>query len=85
MNILVTGAAGFIGAAVSQYLLDRADSVTGIDDLNNYYDISLKKARLKRLTESDLFTFKKLDISNRINVSKIFASNYALVKLWQIE
>ena len=43
MTILVTGAAGFIGAALSQHLLDRGDDVVGVDDLNHYYDVNLKK------------------------------------------
>ena len=47
MKILVTGAAGFIGAAVSQYLINRGDDVVGIDNINDYYDIALKHARLE--------------------------------------
>jgi UDP-glucuronate 4-epimerase len=51
MNILVTGAAGFIGAAVCQALLQRGDSVTGIDNLSDYYDVSLKRRVWKPLWE----------------------------------
>ena len=49
MTILVTGAAGFIGAALSQYLLDRGDDVVGVDNLNDYYDVNLKKIGWKAL------------------------------------
>ena len=74
MKILVTGAAGFIGAALSQFLLDRDDTVVGVDDLNDYYDVSLKKARLDRLTSSTRFLFQNLNISNRDHVSDLFLS-----------
>jgi UDP-glucuronate 4-epimerase len=63
--ILVTGAAGFIGAAVSEALLARGEQVLGIDNLNDYYDVALKEARLARLTPQAGFTFRKLDISDR--------------------
>jgi UDP-glucuronate 4-epimerase len=67
MKVLVTGAAGFIGAAVTRRLLARGDSVTGIDNLNDYYDVSLKEARLARLREDgdDSFDFRKIDFSER--------------------
>jgi len=64
-TILVTGAAGFIGAAVSHALLDRGDQIIGIDNLNDYYDVGLKQARLKRLTERAGFAFHQADISDR--------------------
>ena len=73
MKILVTGAAGFIGSALSRFLLDRGDEVVGIDDLNDYYDVRLKKARLERLTNFENFTFQKLDISIRPKVSTLFS------------
>ncbi|HKY79907.1 MAG TPA: SDR family NAD(P)-dependent oxidoreductase, partial [Sphingobium sp.] len=66
--ILVTGAAGFIGAAVAQALLRRGEQVIGIDNLNDYYEVSLKEARLARLTANVNFTFRKLDISDRDGV-----------------
>ena len=52
MKILVTGAAGFIGAALSERLLARGEEVVGVDNLNDYYDVELKNARLARLTSS---------------------------------
>jgi UDP-glucuronate 4-epimerase len=63
--ILVTGAAGFIGAQVARALLARGDSVLGVDNLNAYYDVSLKEARLEPLKTSNGFLFRKLDISDR--------------------
>jgi UDP-glucuronate 4-epimerase len=69
--ILVTGAAGFIGAAVSQALLARGEQVIGLDNLNDYYEVSLKEARLARLTPQPGFTFRKLDISDRDGVLKL--------------
>ena len=65
MRILVTGAAGFIGARLSERLLARGDEVVGIDNLNDYYDPTLKDARLKRLTPHANFEFHKLDIADR--------------------
>jgi UDP-glucuronate 4-epimerase len=52
MKILVTGAAGFIGARLSERLLERRDEVIGVDNLNDYYDVTLKEARLQRLISS---------------------------------
>ena len=75
MNILVTGAAGFIGAALCRVLLDRGDQVVGVDDLNAYYDVNLKKARLEELTSSTRFLFQKLDIANRVEISDLFSSS----------
>jgi UDP-glucuronate 4-epimerase len=63
--ILVTGAAGFIGAAVAQALLARGESVLGLDNLNDYYDVKLKEARLARLADQPGFTFRKLDIADQ--------------------
>ena len=63
MKILVTGAAGFIGAAVSHYLTNRGDEVVGIDNINDYYDVNLKHARLAHLQTSpaaSLFSFVEI-------------------------
>jgi len=65
MKVLVTGAAGFVGYHVSAALLARGDAVIGVDDLNPYYDVALKEARLARLAADDGFTFHKLDIAER--------------------
>ena len=65
MSILVTGAAGFIGFHVARTLLDRGERVIGIDNLNDYYDVSLKEARLAQLREHRNFTFAKLDVADR--------------------
>lgn len=78
MKILVTGSAGFIGFHVSLSLLRRGEDVVGVDNLNDYYDVSLKKARLKELTEFNKinkdsnFNFIKLDISSTKDVEKLF-------------
>jgi UDP-glucuronate 4-epimerase len=65
MTVLVTGAAGFIGYHVCEALLDRGESVVGVDDLNDYYDPALKQARLNRLEGRGGFSFHKLDIADR--------------------
>ncbi len=75
MKTLITGAAGFIGNELALRLTDRGDQVTGIDNLNNYYDVSLKQARLDRLKNKPNFTFKKLDIANRPAIETLFAEN----------
>ena len=64
MKVIVTGAAGFIGSHVSQALIGRGDEVIGLDNLNDYYDVSLKQARLNRLTPHDAFTFHKIDLAD---------------------
>jgi UDP-glucuronate 4-epimerase len=74
MRILVTGVAGFIGSTLALRLLDRGDTVVGIDNLNDYYDVSLKEARLKRCTHSR-FTFERIDIVDRPRMAALFASN----------
>lgn len=73
MNILVTGAAGFIGMHTSLRLLERGDEVIGVDNLNDYYDVSLKEARLARLTPSPAFKFHKLGVEDREGIAKLFA------------
>ena len=73
MSILITGAAGFIGSHVAHRLLARGDTVVGIDNLNTYYDVTLKEARLARLLEHPRFSFHKLDISDREGVNGTLA------------
>ena len=73
MKILVTGAAGFIGAALCKRLLDRDDDVVGVDNINDYYDINLKLARLNQLIEYERFKFIKIDISDRNLISELFS------------
>ena len=74
MKVLVTGAAGFIGMHVCQLLLARGDTVLGIDNLNNYYDPALKRARLDRLQKHSGFQFQKIDIADRAGMDALFAS-----------
>ena len=73
MNICVTGAAGFIGSAVAERLLQRGDTVVGIDNLSDYYDVALKEARLARLTAQRNFSFLRLDIASREEVREFFS------------
>ena len=75
MKILVTGVAGFIGAALATRLLERGDTVLGIDNLSDYYDVSLKEARLARVGKHSNFTFSKLDIVDRKNLETLFREN----------
>jgi UDP-glucuronate 4-epimerase len=75
MNVLVTGAAGFIGFFLSKTLLENGDTVVGVDNLNDYYDVALKKGRLEILERFDGFSFELLDISDREGVEKLFAAN----------
>jgi UDP-glucuronate 4-epimerase len=65
MKVLLTGAAGFIGYHTTQALLKRGDDVVGVDNLNAYYEVSLKEARLKQLTAQKGFAFERLDIADR--------------------
>ena len=74
MKILVTGAAGFIGSALAHRLLDRGDEVVGIDDLNDYYDVRLKQARLDLLSARAGFRHVLLDIVERKEMGEIFAA-----------
>ncbi|MCE1239395.1 MAG: SDR family NAD(P)-dependent oxidoreductase, partial [Azonexaceae bacterium] len=74
MKILVTGAAGFIGCETALRLLERGDEVVGIDNLNDYYEVALKDARLARLNGRPGFRFVKLDIADRQGVAELFAT-----------
>jgi len=74
MKILVTGAAGFIGYHTAKRLLERGDEVVGLDNLNEYYDVTLKVARLKQLERHENFRFVKLDLADRAGMEKLFAA-----------
>ncbi len=79
-NILVTGAAGFIGFYVSKHLLDKNEQVYGIDDLNNYYDVNLKLDRLAQLQKQPNFQFDKINLANRDDITKLFTqTNFDVV------
>ena len=82
MKILVTGAVGFIGFHLCEKLLEDKQQVLGIDNINNYYDVNLKKNRLKQLISNKSFKFKKIDISDNNFVKKIYSSvkNIKIIK-----
>jgi len=73
MKILVTGAAGFIGFHTARALLDRGDQVVGLDNLNDYYDVSLKQARLAELEGRNGFKFVKADLADDAAIEELFA------------
>jgi UDP-glucuronate 4-epimerase len=75
MKVLVTGTAGFIGNALARVLLQRGDEVVGIDNLNDYYDVNLKKARLARLADYNGFTDVRVDIGDQKAMQEVFASH----------
>jgi len=72
MKILVTGSAGFIGSALSLRLLERGDEVIGLDNLNDYYDVNLKKARLARIEQHTNFTDIRLNLEDREGIAALF-------------
>ena len=73
-NILVTGSAGFVGFHLCQKLLANGETVIGVDNLNDYYDVNLKQARLEQLFPYDNFQFFQLDIANRDKIAELFAT-----------
>ena len=73
-SILVTGCAGFIGSALTRRLLDGGHRVTGLDNLNDYYEVSLKKARLALFEKNPAFAFHKMDVADTAAVQKLFES-----------
>ena len=74
-HIMITGVAGFIGSTLAIRLLDRGDKVYGIDNMNDYYSVALKEARLARFMQHPNFTFEKLDIADREGVARLFRDN----------
>ena len=75
MRILITGVAGFIGSMLALRLLARGDVVHGIDNLNDYYDVALKEARLARCSGHTAFTFEQIDITDRTGMERLFRDN----------
>jgi UDP-glucuronate 4-epimerase len=79
MRVLVTGAAGFIGAATSAALLARGNEVVGVDNVNDYYPAPLKRARLDRLTPMRNFSFHEIDIADHAGLSRAAAGHFDLI------
>jgi UDP-glucuronate 4-epimerase len=75
MSVLVTGAAGFIGYYTSKALLEKGQQVIGVDNLNDYYDVSLKQSRLNNLQRQAGFSFSQLDIADRDSIYTLFRAN----------
>jgi len=75
MKVLITGSAGFIGSTLALRLLDRGDEVVGIDNLNDYYDVELKKARLARVARYPGFTDLRIDLEDRAAMETAFATH----------
>lgn len=71
---LVTGAAGFIGFHTSKRLLERGDEVVGLDGINDYYDVTLKEARLAQLTSHPNFRFERVQLEDRVEMERVFAT-----------
>ena len=74
MKILVTGTAGFIGSHLAQRLLARGDEVVGVDNMSDYYDVTLKQARLARLTDHPRYTHVHADLADRAAIDAVFAA-----------
>lgn len=72
VRVLVTGVAGFIGFHLGKKLLERGDEVIGLDNMNDYYDVTLKEARLTQLQGPARFTFHRLDLADREGITKLF-------------
>ncbi len=81
MTVLITGAAGFIGMHCATQLLDRGERVVGVDNLNDYYDVTLKQARLATLQEKPGFTFAKVDIADKEAFAGVFAANPGITRV----
>jgi len=81
MTVLVTGAAGFIGFHMSLALVGRGEKVLGVDNLNEYYDVSLKQARLDVLGQDNGFQFQQLDIADRDAVEALTAENGGITRV----
>ena len=73
MKILVTGAAGFIGFHAAQRLIERGDTVVGLDNFNNYYDVGLKETRANLLADYRDFTMVRIDLADRVAMESLFA------------
>ncbi|HXX81573.1 MAG TPA: GDP-mannose 4,6-dehydratase, partial [Thermodesulfovibrionales bacterium] len=74
MKVLVSGAAGFIGFHLSKRILHSGDAVVGLDNMNDYYDVRLKEARLAQLNEKKDFRFVKMSLEDRQGISGLFAA-----------
>ena len=84
MRVLVTGSAGFIGFTTSRKLLERGDEVLGIDNLNDYYDVQLKKDRLDLLKSFDKFSFYQLDVSDKEGMNNFFNGTKIFYSIWSM-
>jgi UDP-glucuronate 4-epimerase len=81
MTILLTGAAGFIGYHVARALLARGERVVGVDNLNDYYDVRLKQARLRRLADLPGFQFQQADIADRAAMAELVAAHPGITRI----
>ena len=81
MPVLVTGAAGFIGYHIAQALLGRGETVVGVDNLNTYYDVTLKEARVARLASHRAFRFHKVDIADRQALAQALGSTSGIDRI----